>query len=281
MKKILISILILASLSVSCQTKNEIDIKDTMKYMVYVHDTLYSSHDNVSNALQNYLNLLRTNHKDSVEILPYGKIFADVGSDFFVADTVFSTIYKDSIVYKDIPVQKYSKDSVALVRVIASIKYNDSIKLSALFKDGSTFSIDADSLLIDGLASDKLRPLKIKYYIHKYGDNEYTIKMETNLTDRFRPTGEKSIIREQDSTKTVVQTYMNKDWLFSKIEGNSVDNLSDWTIPDYTAGQPIINGEQMYRHTHTFYTKFYKIKAVSKDNGDEFFFDIQVNKLIP
>jgi hypothetical protein len=62
---------------------SQIDIKDTTGFNVYVSDTLYSTHKNISNALESQLKALKKNPSAKVEVLPYGKVEATLSSTFF------------------------------------------------------------------------------------------------------------------------------------------------------------------------------------------------------
>ena len=94
----------------------------------------------------------------------------------------------------------------------------------------------------------------------------------------FGLTGEGYVVRTQSETETYTQTYFNKDWLFYKKESNDINSMGNWSAPVGNAGNPDPN---VYRHSHTFTTKYWQIKAVEVGNpANEKILDIQTNELM-
>ena len=74
----------------------------------------------------------------------------------------------------------------------------------------------------------------------------------------FALAGEAYAVRSQTATETATQTYFNKDWMFSYRQSNDVNDMGEWI--DY-AGAAGTDEVPYFRHSFTFTSKYYQIKA--------------------
>ena len=70
-------------------------------------------------------------------------------------------------------------------------------------------------------------------------------------------------VRSIDSTQVTRQFFFTKHWLFSKREHNNIDSLkvTEFTPFAYTPGTTVIDGDTVRRHTQTFRTKYFQVRA--------------------
>lgn len=264
MKK-LIFITFLISYSVFCQ----IDIKDTMKFQVFASDTLYSTHNNKSNALETFL-ILKKNGVQDVKILPFGKVEASITNDFF--ENKIDTFYIEK------PLVKTTKDTL-IMGVIANVVNESGIKSYGYYyvsdtvnKIGTYVKVNPIDSLFSGACNEcKLKTYNMPLNLRVSYEGKYPVKYEEYKDSTFQVA---SFVRSQDSSNTYVQKYANEFWSFWKRESNSLDSLyrkrfvfisdnpGDGTGDE---GTESLNWSIIRRHSNRHYFKYWQILAIRND----------------
>lgn len=255
---------------------SQIDIKDTTGFNVYVSDTLYSTHKNISNALESQFKALKNNPNANPIIYPYGKVEATLSSTFFEGgdigveakqiDTTFYTTQANKIF-----------DSVTNARYFSIVYRPDSTK-----RHVNVLSIVAKDSLPKPLACTECgtKQIKIRFKAKEIDGNIFdAVELEHEyieaVVDTFRIV--EAVIRSSDSLKMRVQTYTNADWIFAYEESDDGVIWSERTIFETsTAGQPTnylaedgVVYAILYRHTREFTKKFNRVIAIRRSDRKE------------
>ena len=261
--KNIIQLLMLISLTVGFVAHGQLDIKNTLGINVYMDGKFISSHINEANATEKILNLRRQFPLANIEGLASGRLWSEISDDYFssLSDTITIT---ESVLILETP-EIVELDTIMKITYLTS--GIDSLNNHTIFgvtKNGKAISLklqDTLGLSINSL-HDKERfesfTMNVKLPRHIYTERNYTFS-DGKLNEMFfHPL--LYAVRSQDSLHTRTQTYFNKVWWFSKKEANNLEDFktATWTDFGYNAGHPHPNS---WRHTSTFKTKFWQIRA--------------------
>ena len=261
---------------------SQIDIKDTSGYNVYVADTLYSTHKNLSNALEKQFIVLKENPTAKVEILPYGKVTAVLSKDFFegskevVHDTVF---IGQELTKKTVDTTLFGWSANLLNDAKSNISYS-------LFLPDSTKVVQQVKLLnYSGLDCETCKrvPERTVLNVQLHYEGNYLVATEERVDTAFKIAYH--VVRSQDSTSIRTQTYANDYWNFWTRESNTLDSLykKPFVLVSINPGDghteyPDYVGE-LRRHTSTFSTKYRQILAIRQKDGYAIVMEVDENNL--
>ena len=259
----------------------QIDIKDTGGVYVYVKDSLISTHNNVSNALEKGLNILKNNpNLKATDIKGYykGGFTFDLLKDFFQGskDTVFI-------------VQELTKKVVdtTLFGWTANLINNKKDSVSyAIFLPDSTKVVQQVKLLnYSGLDCETCKrvPERTVLNVQLHYEGNYLVATEERVDTTFNIVYH--LVRSQDGVSTRTQTYANDYWNFWTRESNTLDSLykKPFVLVSINPGDghteyPDYVGE-LRRHTSTFSTKYRQILAIRQKDGYAIVMEVDENDL--
>jgi len=133
--------------------------------------------------------------KDVPDVITYPENTDTIYVDRIIHDTVeVDKIIIDSVPYPVIeyvdvvkPVAVHEVDTTALVKVIASFKDElNGDNIVVLFRNGDSFTVQTDSLSLDGFTRGDQAYLNLKVKYHQYGDSLYAIKLDRLWPDPIR-----------------------------------------------------------------------------------------------
>ena len=278
MKKLIILIFSIFT----AQMQSQIDIKDTSGWNVYVADTLYSTHKNLSNALENQFIALKENQSVKVEILPYGKVTATLSKSFFEGskEVVHDTIFiGQELTKKTVDTTLFGWSANLLNDTKNEISY-------AVFIPDSTKVVQQVKLLdYSGLDCETCKrvPERTVLNVQLHYEGKYLVATEERIDTTFKIAYH--VVRSQDSISTRTQTYANDFWNFWTRESNSLDSLykKPFLLDSINPGDghteyPDYAGE-LRRHTSTFSTKYRQILAIRQSDGYAIVMEVDENIL--
>ena len=193
--------------------------------------------------------------------------------DKIVRDTILINKVDTVEVVKPLP--KYTKDT--LVWGLARIKINPIKQIS--FTELGTFNSynlkTLDTTIYEcGVSYPIMKADSLQFNIRKFYEGNYLVKaeeIEKSIDTTFQIV--EFAIRTQDANGTYTQTYCNGTWDWSSRRANSIDELGDFIPVDYQHGTAIdyaADGKVypiLYRNSHSFDTKYFEIKATSRETG--------------
>ncbi|MCB0389102.1 MAG: hypothetical protein KDD23_10855, partial [Winogradskyella sp.] len=199
----------------------QIDIKDTGGFYVYVKDSLISTHNNVSNALEKGLNILKNNpNLKATDIKGYykGGFTFNLSKDFFQGskDTVF---IGQELTKKVVDTTLFGWSANLLNDTKNEISY-------AVFIPDSTKVVQQVKLLdYSGLDCETCKrvPERTVLNVQLHYEGNYLVATEERIDTAFKIAYH--VVRSQDSTSIRTQTYANDYWNFWTRESNTLDSL--------------------------------------------------------
>lgn len=259
----------------------QIDIKDTSGFNVYVADTLYSTHKNLSNALESQLNVLRKDQSVKVEILPYGKVTAILSKDFFTGS---ETVIHDTVFIGQELTQTI-KDTTIFGWTANLINDNkNQVSYSVFVPDQSSKAQQVKLLNYSGLDCDvcKRVPEQTVLNVKQTYEGPYLISSEQRIDDTFKILF--NLVRSQDASNTYIQKYSNESWQYWKRESNSLDSIYKLPFvfqsdnPGDGTGDPGTEGT-LYRHSQNHATKYWQVLAIRNKDGYALIYEVESNPL--
>ena len=260
---------------------SQIDIKDTSGYNVYVADTLYSTHKNLSNALEKQFIVLKENPTVKVEILPYGKVTATLSKSFFEGS---QTVIHDTVFIG----QELTKKVVdtTLFGWTANLINNKKDSVSyAIFLPDSTKVVQQVKLLdYSGLDCETCKRVPERTVLNV--SQEYEGKHLVNTVERMSGFELSfNITRSIDSLSVYIQRYASAPWSYYIRESNDLDSLYKLkfelksSTPGDGTGDPDTFGT-LYRHSYRHKTKYWQVIAIRNDDGDAYLLSVEENSLM-
>jgi len=235
---------VIVALFITAMCYSQIDIKDTRGLNVYVNDTLYSTHKNISNALENQLKVLKKNPAAKVEILPYGRVEAVLSKNFFEGGGV--------------AVEKFNKDTIIKHLVFDLQKCGDTVR----------FGFDKNNQILHLPKIDSFPKTAKGYYVNvrayydSYGSKIYETKREPYGYQPARYVID--TISNQDSISVTRKYFFSKACSFYKREHDHIDSLKmmPFILQSNAPGNANIEGENVRRHTSKFTHRKFQVMAL-------------------
>ena len=258
----------------------QIDIKDTGGVYVYVKDSLISTHNNVSNALEKGLNILKNNpNLKATDIKGYykGGFTFDLLKDFFQGskDTVF--IGKE-LTKKVVDTTLFGWTANLINNKKDSVSY-------AIFLPDSTKVVQQVKLLnYSGLDCETCKRVPERTVLNV--SQEYEGKHLVNTVERMSGFELSfNITRSIDSLSVYIQRYASAPWSYYIRESNDLDSLYKLkfelksSTPGDGTGDPDTFGT-LYRHSYRHKTKYWQVIAIRNDDGDAYLLSVEENSLM-